>query len=244
MKKSNKNILYLTTIILIITIAILIGIVINSLKANEILSNNEINKEQLGETISDNAYIDAQLHFKELKDEQEKLLLFKSSIATAITNEGIATSSSDTSLTMASNISNILKTKTTLNSDVAATPDNISEGKQAWVNGELITGTNQNANKNYYPFSINISGGIYKQTISGSTTVNTGNINTSEYTIYGGVVSAATSYENGSLGYHTLRCSLSMSCSNGVTTVTATFNTGYDKYPAASATIHGVIVPR
>ena len=70
----------------------------------------------------------------------------KKNLATAITNEGVATSETDTFGIMATNIGNILQART---KDATATADNITEGKTAYVNGELIIGTGVD-NDSYY----------------------------------------------------------------------------------------------
>ena len=50
MKKSEKNILYLTILVLIIMVAILIGIIINFSNDNKIEDNEKLKKQQLEET--------------------------------------------------------------------------------------------------------------------------------------------------------------------------------------------------
>lgn len=62
----------------------------------------------------------------------------KTQIATALTNEGVATSDQATLETMAESISKVLQERT---KDATATADNITDGKTAYVNGEKIVGT-------------------------------------------------------------------------------------------------------
>ena len=73
----------------------------------------------------------------------------KTQIASALTNEGVTTSNEATLETMAENISRIFIERTKLDSAVAATADNITKGKKAYVNGQLITGNGTDNNSNY-----------------------------------------------------------------------------------------------
>lgn len=108
MRKSGKNMLYLTIIILSIAIFILIGVIINISNINkEIKKQQESKSLQLGETTSDNAYVDLQTHLSEVKIQEQKLISFKNDIATAITEMGIETSENASSATMSNNIKNI-----------------------------------------------------------------------------------------------------------------------------------------
>jgi len=107
----KSKIIDIKTVIIIVLIGIIISLILIILNMkNKNIVAQQIVKEQLGETTSDNAYVEAQLHFKEIEDEQKKLLSFKSSIATAITNQGVITSSTDTENTMVANIGKIQST--------------------------------------------------------------------------------------------------------------------------------------
>ena len=64
----------------------------------------------------------------------------KTKIATALTNEGVETSSDSTLEAMSENISKILQART---KDATATANDILEGKTAWINGEKISGINK-----------------------------------------------------------------------------------------------------
>lgn len=129
------NIRIIVIIVLISIIFLLISVIFNVKNVN--INKQVSNKGQLTQATSDSSYVGLQTHLEEVSQQEEKILNFKSVIANAITNEGITTSSSDTAETMENNIANILKERT---KNATATADNISEGKTAWVNGELITG--------------------------------------------------------------------------------------------------------
>ncbi|MFR2534891.1 MAG: hypothetical protein ACLS95_06675 [Clostridia bacterium] len=141
-----------TLVALVITIIILIilaGISINTLvgnngiitkaqkaKENTMLAQEEEAK-QLNELYSQLNIMGGNLD--EANNEAiNKLLEFKSAIATAITNEGVTTQETDSAEVMVSNIGKILLQKT---KNATATAEDIKQGKTAWVNGELITGT-------------------------------------------------------------------------------------------------------
>ena len=64
----------------------------------------------------------------------------KETIAEAITNQGVSTSSDATAEVMAENIEKILQAKTT----ATATAEQILNGQTAWVNGSKVTGTMAN----------------------------------------------------------------------------------------------------
>ncbi len=71
---------------------------------------------------------------------------FRKLIAQAITQEGVATTWEDSNVIFVENIGKILQERT---KDATATADNITQGKTAYVNGELITGTGED-NKTQY----------------------------------------------------------------------------------------------
>lgn len=97
--KSKK--ISIKTILIIVLLGIIIALIFINLnnKNSNITKQEEISKEQLGETTSDNAYISMETHLSEVTD------------------------------------------ATKIDESVAATADNITAGKQAWVNGELVTGS-------------------------------------------------------------------------------------------------------
>jgi len=92
----------LIIIVLIAIICILILIDLN--KKNTNIEQQEISKEQLGETTQDNAYVGMQTHLSEVNEKEQKLVSFKREIASAITDVGIVTTENADATTMASNI--------------------------------------------------------------------------------------------------------------------------------------------
>ena len=82
----------------------------------------------------------------------------ENAIAEAITNEGIATSITDSQETFVANIGKIFKTRTTIDEETAATAEDITEGKQAYVNGDLITGNKATNTTSYETLSLSWTG--------------------------------------------------------------------------------------
>lgn len=113
MKNKKINIKTITIIVLIGIVVSLILINLNYRNTN-IEKQEETSKEQLVETAEDNAYVSMQAHLSEINEEEQKLLSFKTAIASAITEMGVTTSQEDGADTMASNIKSI-STKKTLN---------------------------------------------------------------------------------------------------------------------------------
>ena len=152
LRKNNKGITIITLVVTIIILIILAGISVNMLlgeegiitraqqaKENTILAQEEEAK-QLNTLYSQLDGIEGSTgSIGDLESEAiQKLTEFKSRVATAITNEGVNTLETDSTETMVANIGKILQERT---KDATATESDISEGKTAWVNGELITGT-------------------------------------------------------------------------------------------------------
>lgn len=157
MKKDNG----ITMITLTVTIVVLIilagvslnmtigenGIISQAQKARENIELAKVEEEkQLNSLYEELAKGGEGIFDDSMADAIEKLENFRKVIATAITNEGVQTSELDTAETMAENIGKILQERT---KDATATAENITEGKTAYVNGELITGTGTDNEDNY-----------------------------------------------------------------------------------------------
>ena len=155
-------------LILLVIIIILIGSNINFiLQKNSIVKNNKQTIKEMNEStqITDlNNQINA-LN-TEHTDYMNYIQTCKATIASVLTNEGVETFENETFGKMAENIGNIFSQRTKLDESVAATADNISEGKQAYVNGELITGTGGAFSSNKFEMVASDTTGDSNRTIS------------------------------------------------------------------------------
>ena len=136
MKKKQKILL------IIILLLWLILIICNIKDSNYVIREKQIIKEMTeGEYESEITQLNKS--HKEYALQVEKN---KQKLATAISNQKVTTSEDATIDEMVTNIGKILQVGT---SDANATADNITAGKTAYVNGELITGTGVD-NDSYY----------------------------------------------------------------------------------------------
>ena len=136
----------------IVILLIVIDIIIIAEIYNFISKNTNIKKEKqiIKEMSSSAQETELNNQINTLNTEHTEYMNYiqtcKTSIATALTNEGVPTSNEATLEKMAEKISNVLQART---KDATATADNITEGKTAYVNGKLIIGTgadNEQAN--------------------------------------------------------------------------------------------------
>ena len=140
--KNNKIIILLSTIIML-----LIGIIFYlMIEKTDIIREKQIIKEMNQSTLEEELNNSINKLNIEQTEYWECIQTCKTKIATALTNEGVETSDEILLEDMAENISKVLAART---SNADATADNITAGKTAYVNGELITGTGAD-NDTYY----------------------------------------------------------------------------------------------
>ena len=164
MKKEN-GITMITLAVTIIVLIILAGVSINMLvgengiitmaqKAKENIELAQIEEEkQLNNLYGELVNAGEGIFDDSMGDAIEKLENFKKIIATAITNEGVVTSETDTAETMAENIAKILEEKL---KNKTATASNVLEGKTFSSSaGEDLVGTMPNNGT----ISANLKGG-------------------------------------------------------------------------------------
>ena len=152
MKNKNKDILIVALILIIIILTIQL-----ILNRNKIENNN---KQIIKEMTESTEVTNLNNQINSLNTEHTEYMSYiqtgKAKLATALTEEGVETSSDNTLESMADNISKVLQSRT---KDATATADNITEGKTAYVNGELITGTKSANAQNYYVTEMNMGSG-------------------------------------------------------------------------------------
>ena len=123
-------------IVFLIINIILIGIICSLIS----IKKNLIKEKQVIKEMSESTQIsDLQNQINQLNASQEEyaknIQRYKAKLATAITNQKVTTSENATIDEMVTNIGNILQART---KDATATADNITAGKTAYINGELI----------------------------------------------------------------------------------------------------------
>ncbi|MFR0822740.1 MAG: hypothetical protein ACLSHH_03920 [Clostridia bacterium] len=155
--EKQKGITMISLVITIIILIILAGVSINILvgdngiitmtkKAKQnVLSAQEEEAKNLNRLYEQISYAGTDGESSDT-EAAAKLLQFKKAIAAAITKEGVATMETDTQEVMVSNIGKILKVRT---KDATATPENITQGKTAWVDAQKITGNGTDISNAY-----------------------------------------------------------------------------------------------
>lgn len=153
-KNNEKGITLVVLIITVVVLLILSGVTISMI----VTDNGIINKTQkakqnvedvttdtqtrLNELYSQGTYIDEIYGtIEDLEDINDEYEEFRRAIAESIGQAGGESPDYTAAASVyREKINGILSKATELNEDIAATSEDISEGKKAWVNGELITG--------------------------------------------------------------------------------------------------------
>ena len=243
--KNNKGVTLVALVVTIIVLIILAGVSINLvLGDNGIITIAKKAKEN-----TELAKIEEEKSLNELYDELiregisagnpeysaiAKLAEFKTAIANAIDEAGgIKPEITAETAVFADNIKGILKEVT---KNATATADNISEGKTAWVNGELITGTGKDNETNYNDGSKNAK--LKKVKIGSCTSTKTFTITDysgwENFTVDNFAIEIVDAHgsiwysgraDSGSVGSGTLKFSKAYNNTTGTLTVTASGNT-------------------
>ena len=243
--KNNKGVTLVALVVTIIVLIILAGISINLLLGdNGIITIAKKAKENI-----ELAKIEEEKSLNELYDELiregisvgnpeysaiAKLAEFKTAIANAIEEAGgVKPEITAETTVFADNIKGILKEVT---KNATATADNISEGKTAWVNGELITGTGKDNETNYNDGSKNAK--LKKVKIGSCTSTKTFTITDysgwESFTVDNFAIEIVDAHgsiwysgraDSGSIGSGTLKFSKAYNNTTGTLTVTASGNT-------------------
>ena len=243
--KNQKGITIVALVVTIIILILLAGVSINLvLGDNGIITIAKKAKEN-----TELAKIEEEKSLNELYDELiregisagdpeysaiAKLAEFKTAIANAIEEAGgVKPEITAETAVFADNIKGILKEVT---KNATATADNISEGKTAWVNGELITGTGKDNETNYNDGSKNAK--LKKVKIGSCTSTKTFTITDysgwESFTVDNFAIEIVDAHgsiwyssraDSGSVGSGTLKFSKTYDNTTGTLTVTASGNT-------------------
>ena len=243
--KNQKGVTLVALVVTIIVLIILAGISINLLLGD----NGIITIAKKAKENTELAKIEEETELNELYTQLEtegsnsgnlpydsiaKLIEFKTAIANAIDEAGgIKPDLTAETSVFADNIKGIVKEVT---KNATATADNISEGKTAWVNGELITGTGKDNETNYNDGSKNAK--LKKVKIGSCTSTKTFTITDysgwESFTIDNFAIEIVDAHgsiwysgraDSGSVGSGTLKFSKAYNNTTGTLTVTASGNT-------------------